>query len=293
MKIKLFATLTIAASIMFASCSTSPSGGGKLKTDMDSLSYAFGITATQGLDMYLIQLGIEGSNEDEFYKGFNEGLKINTKDKKVNARFIGRSIGVQVANDIFDNVNGNVFGIDSTQSLNKSQFLAGFIAAARNGNLKINRDDIDIEMFVQTRTAALQESRTKELYKEHMEQNENFLAENKNKPGVITTESGLQYEVIKMGNGPKPEIENTVRVHYAGTLIDGTEFDSSITRGQPAEFPIQGVISGWTEALQLMPVGSKFKLYIPQDLAYGASGSGLIEPYSTLIFEVELLDIVR
>ena len=287
MKIKLFATLTIAASIMFASCSTSPSGGGKLKTDMDSLSYAFGITATQGLDMYLIQLGIEGSNEDEFYKGFNEGLKINTKDKKVNARFLGRTIGAQVANDIFNNVNGNVFGTNSTQSLSKSQFIAGFIAAARNKNLKIERDDAD--MFVQTITSSLQESRTRKL----LEQNENFLAENKNKSGVITTESGLQYEVIKMGDGPKPESESTVRVHYTGTLIDGTEFDSSISRGQPAEFPVTGVISGWTEALQLMPVGSKFKLYIPQELAYGAGGGGLIQPYSTLIFEVELLDIVK
>ncbi len=134
----------------------------------------------------------------------------------------------------------------------------------------------------------------KELYKEHITANEAFLATNKEKQGVTTTASGLQYEVVKMGTGPKPTTESTVKVHYTGTLIDGTEFDSSVKRGEPAEFPILGVIPGWTEALQLMPVGSKFKLFIPQDLAYGATGAGeVIKPFSTLIFEVELLEIMK
>jgi FKBP-type peptidyl-prolyl cis-trans isomerase FklB len=117
---------------------------------------------------------------------------------------------------------------------------------------------------------------------------------NKDKAGVIVTESGLQYEVIKMGTGPKPTTENTVKVHYVGTLIDSTEFDSSFKRNQPAEFPVSGIIPGWTEALKLMPVGSKFKLYVPESLAYGANGAGeLIKPFSTLVFEVELLEIVK
>ncbi|MBK9390008.1 MAG: FKBP-type peptidyl-prolyl cis-trans isomerase [Bacteroidetes bacterium] len=131
-------------------------------------------------------------------------------------------------------------------------------------------------------------------FKEYIDQNEKFLAENKNKSGVTTTASGLQYEVVKMGTGAKPTTESMVRVHYTGTLIDGTEFDSSVKRNQPAEFPVSGVIAGWTEALQLMPVGSKFKLYIPQSLAYGENGAGeVIKPYSTLIFDVELLDIIK
>lgn len=122
----------------------------------------------------------------------------------------------------------------------------------------------------------------KELYKEHMTTNADFLMKNREKQGVTTTATGLQYEVMKMGKGEKPTTESTVKVHYVGTLIDGTEFDSSVRRGEPAEFPILGVIPGWTEALQLMPVGSKFKLYIPQDLAYGASGAGdVIKPFST------------
>jgi FKBP-type peptidyl-prolyl cis-trans isomerase FklB len=134
----------------------------------------------------------------------------------------------------------------------------------------------------------------KETYKDFIAQNEAFLAQNKTKAGVSVTASGLQYEVIKMGTGTKPTAENTVRVHYVGTLVDGTVFDSSIQRKIPAEFPVSGVIPGWTEALQLMPVGSKFKLWIPQSLAYGANSAGeVIKPYSTLVFEVELLDILK
>jgi FKBP-type peptidyl-prolyl cis-trans isomerase FklB len=131
-------------------------------------------------------------------------------------------------------------------------------------------------------------------YKDYIEQNEAFLAKNKEKSSVTTTASGLQYEVIKMGTGPKPTAQNTVKVDYVGTLIDGTEFDSSIKRKQPATFPVAGVIPGWTEALQLMPVGSKFKLYLPSTIAYGAAGAGdVIKPYSTLIFEVDLLEIIK
>jgi len=141
---------------------------------------------------------------------------------------------------------------------------------------------------------AKQAEANKVLYKDYIKENEAFLAKNKEKSGVTLTPSGLQYEVIKMGNGPKPTVESTVKVHYVGTLIDGTEFDSSIKRGEPAQFPVSGVIPGWTEALQLMPVGSKFKLYLPETIAYGSAGAGdQIKPYSTLIFEVELLEIVQ
>jgi FKBP-type peptidyl-prolyl cis-trans isomerase FklB len=134
----------------------------------------------------------------------------------------------------------------------------------------------------------------KVTYKDYIAENESFLSKNKEKSGVSVTPSGLQYEVIKMGTGPKPDASSTVKVHYTGTLIDGTEFDSSVKRGQPAEFQVGGVIPGWTEALQLMPVGSKFKLFIPENIAYGSNGAGeIIKPYSTLIFEVELLEILQ
>ena len=120
-----------------------------------------------------------------------------------------------------------------------------------------------------------------------------FLAANGSREGVTTLKSGLQYEILKEGNGKKPKATDTVRCHYHGTLIDGTVFDSSVQRNEPADFPVNGVIAGWVEALQLMPVGSKWKLYIPFELGYGARGAGQsIPPYSALIFEVELLEIL-
>lgn len=123
---------------------------------------------------------------------------------------------------------------------------------------------------------------------------EAYLEENAKKDGIQVTESGLQYEVIVEGDGEKPAAENTVKVHYHGTTIDGEVFDSSVDRGEPTTFPLNGVIPGWTEGLQLMPVGSKYKFYIPSDLAYGQRGAGnMIGPNSTLVFEVELLEIVK
>ncbi|MBL7831366.1 MAG: FKBP-type peptidyl-prolyl cis-trans isomerase [Saprospiraceae bacterium] len=127
-----------------------------------------------------------------------------------------------------------------------------------------------------------------------IEEGKKFLAENSKKPGVVTLPSGLQYMVMKEGTGPKPKVTDRVTTHYTGTLLNGEVFDSSVERGQPATFPVNGVIKGWTEALQLMNVGSKWKLFIPYDLAYGERGAGgQIKPFATLIFEVELLEIAQ
>jgi len=132
-----------------------------------------------------------------------------------------------------------------------------------------------------------------EQSKEVIAAGEAFLADNSKRDEVTVTESGLQYEILETGEGEKPTAASTVRTHYHGTLLDGSVFDSSYDRGQPAEFPVGGVIKGWTEALQLMPVGSKWRLYVPSELAYGEQGAGgAIGPYSTLIFDVELLDIL-
>lgn len=119
-----------------------------------------------------------------------------------------------------------------------------------------------------------------------------FLADNAKRDGIVTLDSGLQYQALNTGEGAKPSREDQVRVHYHGTLIDGTVFDSSYDRGQPAEFPVGGVIAGWTEALQLMSAGSKWRLYVPSELAYGAQGVGSIPPHSVLVFDVELLDVL-
>lgn len=132
-----------------------------------------------------------------------------------------------------------------------------------------------------------------EMAQKNRAEGEAFLAQNKSKRGVTTTESGLQYQVVTQGTGPRPAATDTVRVHYTGTLLDGTKFDSSVDRGQPAQFALNAVIPGWTEGLQLMPVGSKYTLWLPSELAYGDRGTpGPIGPNATLVFEVELLEIV-
>jgi len=197
------------------------------------------------------------------------------------------------------------FGIVNYNALSQDSLVLNPILVAKamidgKEGKAVMTDDVAMQFirtFVTAREAEKAEKKAildREVFKEYIQQNEAFLATNKEKTGVITTASGLQYEVIKMGTGPKPTPESTVKVHYACTLIDGTEFDSSIKRNEPAQFPVGGVIAGWTEALQIMPVGSKFKLYLPQSIAYGATGAGeVIKPYSTLIFEVELLEIVQ
>jgi FKBP-type peptidyl-prolyl cis-trans isomerase FklB len=144
----------------------------------------------------------------------------------------------------------------------------------------------------QQQLMAKRDSTRKALGQKNKKEGEAFLTENKKKKGVVTLPSGLQYKILKEGTGKKPEAEQTVTVQYRGTFIDGTEFDSSYKRGEPGTFRVKGVIKGWTEALQLMPVGSKWKLFVPSDLAYGERGRGqVIPPNATLIFEVELLSI--
>ncbi|MDA7950538.1 MAG: FKBP-type peptidyl-prolyl cis-trans isomerase [Pirellulaceae bacterium] len=138
-----------------------------------------------------------------------------------------------------------------------------------------------------------QEAQRAAMASEQKTKGDAFLATNKANAGVAVTASGLQYKILKAGTGPKPTQSDTVKVHYVGTLIDGTEFDSSVRRGQPATFGVTQVIPGWTEALQLMPVGSKWQIVLPSNIAYGPRGSGPIPPNAVLVFEVELLEIVK
>jgi FKBP-type peptidyl-prolyl cis-trans isomerase len=176
----------------------------------------------------------------------------------------------------------------SSSDYNLSLFVQALVDAIYDAPLKISPDSA--VMFLNAYEKKLKEQEAAET----IQRGESFLAENAKREGVQTTASGLQYQVVKMGDGAKPIASDKVKVHYEGFLIDGKKFDSSIDRGQPTEFTLNRVIKGWTEGLQLMPVGSKFTFYIPYNLAYGTQGAGnVIPPYSTLIFEVELLDIVK
>jgi FKBP-type peptidyl-prolyl cis-trans isomerase FklB len=211
-----------------------------------------------------------------------------------------------------------VYGEENLVLKNQKDKVSYSIGMEMGKNLKMQSIDIDADILAkgihdafsggkalltdqevrETMTAfqkelmAKQEELLKKLGEKNKGEGEAFLAENKKKEGVKTLASGLQYQVIKAGNGKKPTPSDTVTTHYRGTLIDGTEFDSSYRRGQPATFPVRGVVPGWTEALQLMEVGAKWQLFIPPNLAYGERGAGRnIGPNATLIFEIELISI--
>ena len=173
---------------------------------------------------------------------------------------------------------------------NVDDLIAGFIQAIKGDSAAMKMTPQEAQQYLQTYFV---EAQAREAAKSK-EEGEKFLAENKTKEGVITTESGLQYQVITEGTGVKPTAEDRVKVHYTGTLLDGTKFDSSVDRGEPAEFGVSQVIKGWTEGLQIMPAGSKYIFWIPSELAYGERGAGQdIKPNSVLKFEVELLEVIK
>ena len=173
---------------------------------------------------------------------------------------------------------------------NVDALIAGFITALKGDSAALKMTPEAAQAYLQT---YFTEAQARDVVKVK-DEGEKFLAENKTKSGVLTTESGLQYQVVTEGKGAKPTAADKVKVHYTGTLLDGTKFDSSVDRGEPAEFGVGQVIKGWTEGLQIMPVGSKYIFWIPSELAYGEQGAGAdIKPGSTLKFEIELLDIVK
>jgi len=188
---------------------------------------------------------------------------------------VSYSFGVLIAQNL---LSQGIEGIDA-QSL-----AAGLSDALTNPNVDPAKANKIVQQYMQTMEA--------KKYQANVEEGKKYLDENAKRPGVVTLPSGLQYEILKAGNGPVPKSSDRVKVHYTGTLINGNIFDSSVKRGEPAVFGVTQVIQGWVEALQLMPVGSKWKLAIPYSLAYGERGAGQdIKPFSTLIFEVELLAI--
>ena len=279
----------IVAAFGLASC-TSQAPKAVLNNEIDSLSYMMGISNTEGLQQYLtMQMGVDTTYMAEFINGVKAGVdKSTAKDA---AYIAGLQIGRQVGNEIVERINQSLFKDDSTMSLNKNNFIAGFISALdKKSGMPTKKEAME---YVDTHVKSIETKTLEAKYGENKAAGEKFLAENATKEGVKTTESGLQYKVIKQGKGAVPTEKNTVKVHYKGTLIDGTEFDSSYSRKEPSSFPVTGVIKGWTEALTMMPVGSKWELYIPQELAYGSRNQSKIKPFSTLVFEVELLEIVK
>ena len=286
-KVSIFMAIAAAASL--ASC-TVQAPKANLKTDIDSLSYSIGMAQTQGLKGYLTgRLDVDTAYMAEFIKGLNEGA--NKTSKKDIAYMAGLQIGQQISNQMMKGINQELFAGDSTKTISKDNFMAGFIAGTleKGGVMTMEA----AQEYTRTAMETIKAKAMEEKYADNKAAGEKFLAENKAKEGVKTNESGLQYKVITEGKGEIPADTCKVKVNYKGTLIDGTEFDSSYKRNEPSTFRANQVIKGWTEALTMMPVGSKWELYIPQELAYGSRESGQIKPFSTLIFEVELVGIEK
>lgn len=278
----------IVAAAGLASC-TAQAPKANLKTDIDSLSYAIGVANTTGLKDYVVKrMSVDTTFMADFIRGINDGA--TKTDKKEVAYIVGLQIGQQINTQMIPGMNMELFRGDSTQTISKANFLAGFIDAL-NANALMTADSA--QAYTRTQIEIVKAKTMEKKYGENKAAGEKFLAENKGKEGVITTPSGLQYRILKEGKGEVPTSASRVKVNYKGTLIDGTEFDSSYKRNAPATFGVTQVIPGWTEALTMMPVGSKWELYIPQELAYGAREAGQIKPFSALIFEVELLSIEK
>lgn len=303
-----------------------------ITNEADTLSYAYGVTlADQGLKQYLVAAGIVADtaivrqtyttkieteadpakraklnkelafkvdsilaqnkvNSKMFFDGITESL--NT-DAAKSAYYKGSCLGVQFG-EMIESFSLQIYP-DKKNKMNNNLFMAGFLDFFNDEKLLVDDAKTLIETKSQQIQADMQARQQKEQeaqYADKIKEAHEFMKANANKPNVISTPSGLQFEVLHEGAGARPVVTDKVKVHYRGTLTDGTVFDSSIDRGEPISFNLNGVIKGWTEALQLMPVGSKWRLYIPYELAYGSRDTGVIPPYSNLIFEVELLDIV-
>ena len=287
-KVSILAAVAIATGL--ASC-TAQAPKATLKTDVDSLSYAIGISQTNGLKDYLSQrMEMDTAYIADFLKGVNDAA--NKTSKKDQAYLLGLQIGSQMAGpQAIKGMNHQLFADDSTMTANKSDILAGVFAGVLNKDMKITPEEAQV--LIQKMMESIKGKAAEKKYADNKAAGEKFLAENKTKEGVKTTASGLQYKVITEGKGEIPNDTCKVKVNYRGKLIDGTEFESTYTRNEPFVTNVGGVIKGWTEALKMMPVGSKWELYIPQELAYGSRDMGQIKPFSALVFEIELLGIEK
>ena len=276
------------AAATFVSCGNSTPKA-DLKDEVDTLSYAMGMAQTQGLKEYLSdRLQIDTAYMDDFIKGLNDGANAGD-DKKKAAYYAGIQIGQQISNQMVKGINHEVFGGDSTKTISLKNFMAGFVSGTtgKKGLMTIEQAGrIAQEKMVSIKAKAMEKQ-----YGPNKVAGEKFLAANKKKPGVVTLPSGVQYKVIKEGNGPMPKDTSMVKVQYEGKTIDGNVFDSSYKRGEPVSLRANQVIKGWTEALVHMPVGSVWEVYIPQNLAYGEREQGQIKPFSVLIFKIELLSL--
>ncbi len=278
-----------AAIVAFGSCNNGGIPKGNPKTDLDTLSYELGVANSQGVKMYIAnQLGIDTAYMDEFYKGFAAAAQAGN-DKKRAAYFAGVQIGQQVGTQVYAAANSELFGSDSTQTINLKQLVAGFIDGAK-GEAKIDLEQIKRELT--GRVDAYKDRNLSKTYGDNKKKSDDFIAAKSKEAGVNKLPGGTLYKVLTEGNGPVPGKDNKVQVIYEGKTLDGNVFDSSekSNEGKPTEIMISQVVPGWQEALAKMPEGSEWELYIPYSQAYGNRDMGVIKPYSALIFKIKLVN---
>ena len=259
-----------------------------LTTSSDSVSYTAGMAVTNGLVPYLIQQGVDTAHIADFIRGFKEVIE-NTVTPQMKAYSVGLEIANQVKERVLPGMTQEF--TDTPDSIIPAILYRGFTDALLADSTHFKQEAA--ENYFKEKQAVNKQAKEDKLYGPNRDAGKKFLEENAKKDSVITTPSGLQYKVLVKGDGEVPQMTDKVQVNYEGRLIDGTVFDASAKHGdKPAEFQPNQVIKGWTEALTMMPVGSKWQLFIPQELAYGERNAGQIKPYSALIFDVELVGIV-
>ena len=278
--------LMIAALALMAGASFNPAAA-----RTDSLSYAVGMAQTQGLvDFLKNRQHMDLDCMDDFIQGLREAFA-NSSDNHKAAFYIGTQIGQQIAKQMLPGINKEVYGNDSTKSISTDLFLSGFISGTNGKGGLMTMKEANEKAKTLMKEVKMEQALLK--YGDNKKAGEDFLAKNAKKKDVKVLKDGVQYKVIKAGNGLIPTATQKVKVHYEGKTLDGKVFDSSYKRGEPAEFRCNQLIKGWTEALTYMPVGSVWEVYIPQELAYGEQQQGEdIKPFSMLIFKIELLEIL-
>lgn len=286
-KLFIAAMMAVTVASMSTSCGNSTPKP-NLKDDVDTMSYAMGLSQTQGLREYLAQMEIDTTYIDAFVKGLNDGANAGD-DKKKAAYYAGINIGQQISNRMIKGINSEIFGDDSTKTISLKNFMAGFVTGATGKKGLMTLDQA--QRVAQLKAMEIKTKNMEKTYGANKAAGEKFLKDNAKKAGVKTLPSGLQYKVITEGKGALPKDTSLVEVNYEGRTIDGKVFDSSYKRGKAAEMRANQVIKGMTEALVRMPVGSVWEIYIPQNLAYGEREAGEIKPFSTLIFKLELVNI--
>ena len=280
--------LLLGMSVALFSC-TAQVPKADLKTDVDSISYAMGVLYASQIEQLFMQLNLDPENKTDFIQGFKNGFAVNAKNKKAIASMVGESFGLQMSVQFVPDFSQQLFG-DTIQTINRKSFLAGYVGAVISDSTTLFNSQ-EAQMYSMTTMELIRKASTEKRFADVKKENEEWLENNKSNEGVIVLPSGLQYKVLKEGTGPQPEETDVVKVYYKGSNIQGEVFEEP---SDPSQFPLGNVIRGWTEGIQLMPVGSKYIFYIPADLAYGEQErSAAIQPFSTLIFEVELLEIVK